>query len=332
MSRSKNVTNEQKQMVNYLHVRGFSNIFITTQLKLSKSVILKIVNAWRKGDIVKCKKRHRKRKLTAQQMYKVLKYFVNNPFQTYKECIKKLNLPVSRNTVKKVLEEDGIRNRVACEKPFLTLLNQIKRLKFALKYKHLTAKEWRQVSFLDEKTIQTYANGRVLVKRRMNERYDSDKIVVRETQNSTNKVNLVGVVSHSGLNKIYSVSTKLTGKEFEQLIKMKIKNVVRGTLLMDNASIHNKGVKHLLESDINVLIDFPPKSPDINIIENVWALLQRIMNRKLRNLVVSTKQNLLTLIDESWKEIPVNFINNCIMSMPNRLKKVIEMKGKATRY
>lgn len=78
-----------------------------------------------------------------------------------------------------------------------------------------------------------------MVKRRVNERYDSDKIVVTETQNSTNKVNLVGVVSHNGPNKIYSVSTKLSGKEFEQLMKKKIKNDLRGTLVMDNASIHN---------------------------------------------------------------------------------------------
>ncbi len=171
-----------------------------------------------------------------------------------------------------------------------------------------------------------------MVKRRVNERYDSDKLAITEKQNSKNKVNLVGIVSHSGDNRLYSVSTKLTGKEFEQLIKMHIRNDVKGKVLMDNATIHNKGVKYLLQTGIQVLVDFPPKSPDINIIENVWSLLQRILNLKLRDTIVSTKQELLKLIEESWREVPENFINKCIESMPRRLKEVNKMKGKATRY
>lgn len=277
MSRSKHVTYEQKQIINCLYERGFSGAFIARQLNLSRSVISKIVNAWKRGDILKEKKQKtpRKSKLTAQQIYKVLKYFVDHPFHTYKQCVSRLNLPVTTVTIKNVLKEDGIRNRVACEKPFLTLLNQIKRLRFALKYQHWTTTEWQQVSFLDEKTIQTYRNGRVFVKR--NTRFDTDNLATTEKQNSKNKVNLVGVISHKGPNKLFSVSTNLTGEEFAQLVNTKIKNEIRGTLLMDNAPIHNKGIKDLLESFIKVLVDFPPKSPDINIIENVWSLLQRIL-------------------------------------------------------
>lgn len=92
---------------------------------------------------------------------------------------------------------------------FLSLQNQIKRLKFAIRYRHWT-NEWLQVSFLDEKTVQTYANGRVAVKRKVNERYNADKIVVSESQNSKNKVNLVGTVCFNGPNVIYSVSTNFT--------------------------------------------------------------------------------------------------------------------------
>lgn len=332
MSRSKHVTYEEKQVVNHLHERGFSGAFIGRQLKLSRQVISKIIISWKKGEIQKKNEKPRKGKLTAQQIYKVLKYFVDHPFHTYKQCIVKLNLSVTKNTVRKVLNENGIRNRVACEKPFLTLLNQLKRLRFALKYQHYTVNDWQQVSFLDEKTIQSYRNGRVMVKRRINERFNSDKMVATEKQNSKNKVNLVGVVSHSGPNKLYSVSTKLTGKEFKQLVKMKLKNALRGTVLMDNAPIHNEGVKHLLDSGFQVLLDFPPKSPDINIIENVWSLLQRIVNRKLRHVIVSTKEELINLIDESWQEVPVNFIDKCIESMPRRLRNVIQMKGKMTLY
>lgn len=282
MGRSLHVTNEQRQLANQLHARGFSCSFIARELKLSRSVISKSVNAWIRGELIMVKERRKRSlKLTAQQIYQVLNYFVNNPFHTYRQCVKKLNLPVSERTIGNILKGDGIRNRVACQKQFLSLLNQIKRLKFALRYQHWTT-EWLQVNFLDEKTVQTYRNGRVLVKRRAKERYDPDKLAVAETQNAKNKANLVGVVSYNGPNVLYSVSTNLTGKEFEQLVRLKIENIVRdSTVLMDNATIHKKGVNHLLEAGVHVLVDFPPKSPDMNIIENVWARLQKILNCKL---------------------------------------------------
>lgn len=135
------------------------------------------------------------------------------------------------------------------------------------------------VNFCDEKTVQTYRNGRVLVKRKVNERYEAGKLAVAETQNAKNKVHLVGLMSHSGPNVIYSVSTNLTGLEFDHLIKTKVLNIVRNsTVLMDNASIHNEGLDYLLESGVRVLVDFPPKSPHLNIIENVWGRLQNILN------------------------------------------------------
>lgn len=90
-------------------------------------------------------------------------------------------------------------------------------------------------------------------------------------------------------------------------------------------------MKYLTEHGIAVL-DFPPKSNDINIIENVWAELQKILNRKLRNFTVSSKEQLLELIDESWKEVPCDFIRQCILSIPRRLEEVIKMKGRQTRY
>ncbi len=80
------------------------------------------------------------------------------------------------------------------------------------------------------------------------------------------------------------------------------------------------------------IIDFPPKSNDLNIIENVWAELQKNLNKKLRNFTISTKDHLLQLIEESWKEIPSDYIRKCILSMPKRLEEMIKMNGKQTRY
>lgn len=328
------LTLNEKQLAIQLHVRGFNNTSIARRFNCNRMTIGNMIDSWKKGHFFEQRTRSPRRlKLSAQQVYNVLNYFVKNPFSTYGQCVKKLKLPVNEKTIGRVLSRNGVRNYVASYKHFLSIQNQIKRLKFAIKYKHWTAIDWLKVSFLDEKTVQTYSTGKVVIKRRLKERYNPDKIISQEHQNTKNKVNLVGVVSVNGPNMLYSVSTNLRSDEFEQLIRTKVKQIVRNTIvLMDNASIHSKGLGYLIDTEVDVFDDFPPKSPDLNIIENVWGRLQKILNIKLRHVTISTKGQLLQLIEESWSEIPVDFIKNCILSMPDRLNEVIKMNGKQTRY
>lgn len=326
------ISTEKKQLIIQLHRRGFKNKFIAQNLNCTEKTIRKFIKQWKNGIFpMPPKRRNREYILSAQQIFRVLKHFIDNPFSTYEQCIKKLKLPVGRVTIFRLLKRDGIRNNVACSKQFISMQNQIKRLKFALKYKHWTT-EWLQVNFMDEKTVQTYADGRVMVKRRVHERFDHDKLLAQEVQNTKNKINLFGTVSFSGRNVIYSVSTKFNGSEFENLTRTKLMDIIgSSTVLIDNASIHSKGIEYLKNRGVRVL-DFPPKSNDMNIIENVWGEVQKILNIKLRGITISTKDQLLDLIGQSWKAIPESFIENCILSMPNRLKAVIQAKGKQTKY
>ena len=71
---------------------------------------------------------------------------------------------------------------------------------------------------------------------------------------------------------------------------------------------------------------WPGNSPDLNPIENWWALLQN----KLDNLKTppSNIQQLEHALKEAWSEISPDTISNLIESMPERMKKVIETDGK----
>lgn len=299
-----------------------------------RKTVSSLVNNWKRGTFVTGRKKTvRQCKLTAQKVYKILSYFTAKPFNTYKDCIRDLQLLVSPMTIARAMSKNGIKTYVGCSKQFLSMQNQIKRLKFAIKYQHWTSSDWTRVVSLDEKTIQTYANGKVLVKRRAKERYDADKLVTAEVQNTNNKVNLVGMISFNGPNMIYSAPTKLNSRQFKQLMMKKVESHISNRiLLMDNCKIHGEGIKYLLQSGVKVILDYPPKSPDLNPIENIWAELQKKMNRKLRNICVSTKDQLHELIRESWREIPSSLIRTCMLSMPKRLKEVIRLRGKQTKY
>ena len=77
-----------------------------------------------------------------------------------------------------------------------------------------------------------------------------------------------------------------------------------------------------------VKLDWPSNSPDLNPIENVWHLLKL----KMSKIIYETKEEFIKCIEESWKEIKVETIDNIIKSMPNRLHKLIENNGDRIDY
>jgi len=63
-------------------------------------------------------------------------------------------LDISRQTVRKVLQENGINRRKAAEKPSLTLQQQAARLAFCLNHRNTN---WKEVIFTDESYFETGA-------------------------------------------------------------------------------------------------------------------------------------------------------------------------------
>lgn len=99
----------------------------------------------------------------------------------------------------------------------------------------------------------------------------------------------------------------------------------------DNAPIHGSiSTKNwFLSNDINVM-DWPPLSPDLNPIENIWGILVRDIYKggcQYENI-----KALREAILESWKKISDHVLRNVIDSMPNRVFDLISLKGKKINY
>ena len=85
--------------------------------------------------------------------------------------------------------------------------------------------------------------------------------------------------------------------------------------------------KQFQENKVNVL-DWPSQSPDLNPIENLWAILkQNIGNREFKN-----KDQLWHCVQESWYKISPETCQNLIESMPRRLNAVLTQKGGYSGY
>lgn len=83
----------------------------------------------------------------------------------------------------------------------------------------------------------------------------------------------------------------------------------------------------LLDENIDVL-DWPPQSPDLNPIENLWA----IVKRDLKGKTPKNTDELFQLVKQSWENISVGTCQNLINSLPRRLTNVVKNKGYPTKY
>ena len=74
-------------------------------------------------------------------------------------------------------------------------------------------------------------------------------------------------------------------------------------------------------------VQLPPHSPDLNPIENVFAVLKR----KLANHseILDLSDRIAHVIEY---DIEQGYVNNLIDSMPKRLEEVIKAKGEFTHY
>ncbi len=74
--------------------------------------------------------------------------------------------------------------------------------------------------------------------------------------------------------------------------------------------------------------EWPAQSPDMNPMENVWAMLLDGINRKPVTSVATLKKRL----KDEWKKLPQTKIASAINSMPTRLEAVKKAKGGSTKY
>jgi DDE superfamily endonuclease len=79
---------------------------------------------------------------------------------------------------------------------------------------------------------------------------------------------------------------------------------------------------------VEVLPNWPPNSPDLNIIENVWAWVQREVDK----LGCENFEEFHQSVVQTLAKVPASMIANLYASMKERVKLVVEREGGFTGY
>jgi hypothetical protein len=75
---------------------------------------------------------------------------------------------------------------------------------------------------------------------------------------------------------------------------------------------------------------WPAQSPDLNPIENLWAIIKKELE-KYRSKIKNTK-DLLFYIKRIWNELTLDLAHKLVSSMGNRCQEVIDAEGFYTHY
>jgi len=83
---------------------------------------------------------------------------------------------------------------------------------------------------------------------------------------------------------------------------------------------------HRIEGD--KLMEWPPQSPDLNPIENLWSQLKRI-SKKYK---ATTYEAACRMAYDSWHKLDTRYLEALVDSMPSRCRAVIDARGYQTKY
>ena len=94
----------------------------------------------------------------------------------------------------------------------------------------------------------------------------------------------------------------------------------------DNATCHTaKSSKEFFKNNKVDILTWPPNSPDLNPIENLWGIMTRRVYRTKK--VYSSVQELWIAINKCWNSLETELCENLIDGLDERLENIIAKRG-----
>ena len=152
------------------------------------------------------------------------------------------------------------------------------------------------------------------------------------------KVNVWGCFTSQGMGYTYIFNENLDAALMKRILTDNLvpsaelhiaKPGVQWYVLHDNdKKFKSNLVQDLLFAKGVTALDFPPYSPDLNPMENLWATLARAVERYQADSI----EALQDAVEAEWNKIDIAHLRNLVQSMPSRCDAVILANGWHTSY
>ncbi len=281
----------------------------------------------------------RPRKTTARQDRQIVRFVVRNRDATSKMVREELGLThVSQRVVCRRISASGrVKSYWKKKKPFISEANRRKRIQWAKDHLHWTTAQWRNVLWSDESPFVLRFNQRTRVWVHPTERYIPEALV--GTVKHDAKINVWGCFTAHGVGKLHRIHGTMTRHVYkgilEQQLVPSIQKLFPGPkksqclFQQDNDPKHTaKIVKTWFKRNLKNVMDWPAQSPDLNPIENLWAVL----DKRLAKRQPKDEEELFRVLEDGWNKLDTAFLTKLADSMPNRCQAVLRNRGYPTKY
>ena len=329
----------EKGIIVALRDEGKSLADISSKLGRSRSCVSKfLTRKAESGSIDHAPVPGRPRKTTPRTDRKIVRAVKLDARVSSKEIKEEMELKgvVSDRTIRRLIRESGYRGGWSLKKSFVSEDNKKKRVKWAQEHINWTSEQWRRVIWSDESPYTVRGSTKFRVWRLPNTRYDPKH--TRGTVKHSGKINVWGCVSAHGVGTLHLIEGIMDQQVYRQILIHHLKSSkeklfpakrAKWIFQQDNDPKHTaKSVQAYLKNKEYVLLDWPSQSPDLNPIENLWAIIEH----RLRHRICKNETELFALLKAQWEKLEPKLLTQLVDSMPERCAAVIESRENPTKY
>lgn len=292
----------------------------------------------------------RPHKLSEQQKDRIRGAIHGNPRITHQDLLAEADHTIKLPAMKAFLKDEGLRKWRASWRPFLTDEHAQKRLAWALKYRYFTPDDWARVFWSDECTVERGIG----VQREWTFIRPRDQPKTGQIQGLPYRGKQVkqmfwaafsGSTRRTGLIPLFgdpnSERRGITSTVIEELYRRVLPTLLQfqdSIFQHDNAPTHTAFIVRGTLDDLDIeVMDWPPHSPDLNPIENLWALLKAKIYKLKPELInmpdnEGTKRLLIETAHQAWSLLDLQHLEHLSETMPHRVRAILETDGWYTKY
>jgi transposase len=246
------------------------------------------------------------------------------------------NKDITPKTIRNYINSTSLSSYVVKNVPDLGENNRISRLNHCREWSNWPLKSWKRIIFSDETKINLFkSDGRARVWREPGTALQP-KHVSLTRKFGGGSVMVWGCMGYNGVGRLTIIDGNVDSIKYKRILSQNLEESAEilgisdeFIFQQDNAPPH-KAVNTMEYFDQNniTLLSWPPQSPDLNPIENLWSYLKQKVAERAPKTITDLKQK----IQEEWEKIPVAYCQKLVKSMGNRIEGCIRNSGRWTEY